>query len=157
MRTVSMKFTANEVCAILEGIKTQMRYIINPQPRIVLSCYGDGSIETNQIFRHGDQRLHCKVKPGDKILVREKVDYTKDKNTDLKKSNKGCNSKIQLEVVSVWAERLLDISSHDANCEGCTEVGTHPRADFLAAWEQKHGYSSAASNPWVWVIEFRVS
>lgn len=56
MRTVSMEFTANEICATLEGIKTQMRYVINPQPRIVLSCYGDGSIETNQIFRHGASR-----------------------------------------------------------------------------------------------------
>lgn len=97
MRTVSMKFTANEVCAILEGIKTQMRYIINPQPRIVLACYGDGSIETNQIFRNGDQRLHCKVKPGDKILVREKVDYTKDKNTDLKSQIKAATLKFSLK------------------------------------------------------------
>ena len=112
-----------------------------------------------QIKFFGTETSGCtaKLNPEIKFQYVKKVEYTKDKNTDLKKSNKGCNSKIQLEVVSVWAERLLDISSHDANCEGCAEVGTHPRADFFAAWEQKHGYSSATSNPWVWVIEFRVS
>ena len=97
MRTVSMKFTANEVCAILEGIKTQMRYIINPQPRIVLSCYGDGSIETNQIFRHGDQRLHCKVKPGDKILVREKLSIQKIRTPTLKSQIKAATLKFSLK------------------------------------------------------------
>lgn len=58
MKTVSMEFTANEICAILEGIKTQMRYIINPQPRIVLSCYGDGSME--HLLRHPEQATKYK-------------------------------------------------------------------------------------------------
>jgi hypothetical protein len=64
-------------------------------------------------------------------------------------------ARIWLEVTDVRTERLLDISSHDANCEGFTEAGTHPRAEFLAAWDQLYGYGAAEADPWVWVIEFK--
>ena len=64
-------------------------------------------------------------------------------------------ARIWLEVTDVRTERLLDISSHDANCEGFTEAGTHPRADFLAAWDQLYGNGAAEADPWVWVIEFK--
>lgn len=64
-------------------------------------------------------------------------------------------ARIWLGVTDVRPERLLDISSHDANCEGFTEAGTHPRADFLAAWDQLYGYGAAEADPWVWVIEFK--
>lgn len=40
--------------------------------------------------------------------------------------------------------------------EGFTEAGTHPRAEFLAAWDQLYGSGAAEADPWVWVIEFRV-
>lgn len=64
-------------------------------------------------------------------------------------------ARIWLGVTDVRPERLLDISSHDANCEGFTEAGTHPRADFLAAWDQLYGYGAAEADPLVWVIEFK--
>lgn len=64
-------------------------------------------------------------------------------------------ARIWLGVTDVRPERLLDILSHDANCEGFTEAGTHPRADFLAAWDQLYGYGAAEADPWVWVIEFK--
>lgn len=64
-------------------------------------------------------------------------------------------ARIWLGVTDVRPERLLDISSHDANCEGFTEAGTHPRADFLAAWDQLYGNGAAEADPWVWVIEFK--
>lgn len=64
-------------------------------------------------------------------------------------------ARIWLEVTDVRTERLLSISSHDANCEGFTEAGTHPRADFLAAWDQLYGNGAAEADPWVWVIEFK--
>lgn len=64
-------------------------------------------------------------------------------------------ARIWLGVTDVRPERLLDISSHDANCEGFTEAGTHPRAEFLAAWDQLYGYGAAEADPWVWVIEFK--
>jgi hypothetical protein len=64
-------------------------------------------------------------------------------------------ARIWLEVTDMRIEQLLDISSHDANCEGFTEAGTHPRADFLAAWDQLYGNGAAEADPWVWVIEFK--
>lgn len=174
MKEIGMLFSGPMVRAILDGRKTQTRRIINPQPRVVLAQYGDGSIETNQIFRHGDQRLRCQVRPGDRIYVRETWGILNDKyqrycyfvdSQGRSRQQLGGNrsihmpkaaARIWLEVTDTRTERLLDISSHDANCEGFTEAGTHPRAAFLAAWEQHYGYGSTSSNPWVWVIEFRV-
>lgn len=185
-----MLFSSPMVRAILDGRKTQTRRIINPQPRVVLAQYDDGSIETNQIFRHGDQRLRCQVHPGDHIYVRETWGILNDKyqrycylvdsqypQGRLRQQLVGNRwrpsihmpkavARIWLGVTDVRTERLLDISSHDADCEGFTESGmrlraaflteTHPRATFFAAWEQHYGYGSTSSNPWVWVIEFRV-
>jgi hypothetical protein len=180
MKEVGMLFSSPMVRAILDGRKTQTRRIINPKPRVVLAQYDDGSIETNQIFRHGDQRLRCQVRPGDHIYVRETwgimddkhhhycylVDsqYPQGRSRQQLVGNRWRPSihmpkaaaRIWLGVTDVRTERLLDISSHNANCEGFTEAGTHPRATFFAAWEQHYGYGSTSSNPWVWVIEFRV-
>lgn len=179
MKEIGMLFSGPMVRAILDGRKTQTRRIINPQPRVVLAQYDDGSIETNQIFRRGNQRLRCQVHPGDRIYVRETwgilddkyrrcyfVDsqYPQGRSRQQLVGNRWRPSihmpkaaaRIWLEVTDVRPERLLDISSHDANCEGFAEAGTHPRAAFLATWEQNYGYGSTASNPWVWVIEFMV-
>ena len=186
MKEIGMLFSGPMVRAILDGRKTQTRRIINPQPRVVLAQYDDGSIETNQIFRHGDQRLRCQVHPGDHIYVRETWGILDDKHhycyfVDSQERSRQqlvenrwrpsihmpkAAARIWLEVTDVRPERLLDISSHDADCEGFTEAGTHPRATFFAethpratffaAWEQHYGYGSTSSNPWVWVIEFRV-
>lgn len=208
MKEIGMLFSGPMVRAILDGRKTRTCRIINPQPRVVLAQYYDGSIETNQIFRHGDQRLHCRVQPGDRIYVRETFAYAESPeypaNRDYKPvdtnfiypvetdgkvyviyradgdtswgSFDGDNlnkdgteksywrpsihmpkaaARIWLEVTDVRPERLLDISSHDANCEGFTEAGTHPRAEFLAAWDQLYGSGAAEADPWVWVIEFK--
>ena len=177
MKEIGMLFSGPMVRAILDGRKTQTRRIINPQPRVVLAQYGDGSIETNQIFRRGNQRLRCQVHPGDRIYVRETWGILEDKHhhycyfVDPQGRSRQqlvgnrwrpsihmpkAAARIWLEVTDVRPERLLDISSHDANCEGFTEAGTHPRAEFLAAWDQLYGSGAAEADPWGWVIEFRV-
>lgn len=66
-------------------------------------------------------------------------------------------SRILLEVGSVRIERLQEISDEDASAEG---VFHHPydganREIFGALWDQINGPGSWASNPWVWVVEFR--
>jgi len=76
-------------------------------------------------------------------------------------------SRLTLDVLSVDVQRLQDISEADARAEGCTHTGIGPlvsadeietaRDQFARLWDSIHaarGYSWA-SNPWVWVIEFR--
>ena len=61
-----------EVRAIWDGKKTQLRRVILPQPKVIHAMYTDGSLETNCIFRTGDQRIHCPFGvPGDRLWVRE--------------------------------------------------------------------------------------
>lgn len=69
------------------------------------------------------------------------------------------HSRILLEVTSVRTERVQDISHEDV----CREGGPFGNSatsdeDFSIFWDSinaKRGFSWA-SNPWVWVIEFKV-
>ncbi len=78
--------------------------------------------------------------------------------------------RLMLEISSVRAERLNTISEADARAEGCdpwedltgvqdVTVGErlhgYKRA-YQHLWEQLNGPGSWQTNPWVWVIEFRV-
>lgn len=78
-------------------------------------------------------------------------------------------SRILLEIVSVRAERLQDISDADAIAEGIglneSAAGvpmTSPPGETLPVatfrrdvWEPIYGDDGWNTNPWVWVVEFR--
>jgi len=80
--------------------------------------------------------------------------------------------RLVLEVTGVRVERLNDISEEDAHAEGCPftwdgnqyeppppEVDSwqgYGRASFSLLWSQINGPDSWQTNPWVWVVEFRV-
>ena len=77
-------------------------------------------------------------------------------------------SRITLEITAVRVERLQDITEADALAEGVKldECGHAIREDddiawggarsaFAELWASLHGADSWASNPWVWVVEFR--
>lgn len=71
-------------------------------------------------------------------------------------------SRILLEIVSVRVERLQEISEADSMAEGAEPVLVPPdggscphRQGFLELWQSINGPDSWASNPWVWVVEFK--
>ncbi len=79
-------------------------------------------------------------------------------------------SRITLEIVSVWVERLQDITEADAIAEGIERDAENPgrfvdyrhdesampaRASYWSLWDKINGDGSAALNPWVWVVEFK--
>jgi hypothetical protein len=70
-------------------------------------------------------------------------------------------SRITLEVTAVRVERVQDISPEDALAEGDVEALTNPRHKetsidwYHNLWDSINGAGSWASNPWVWVVEFR--
>ena len=70
-------------------------------------------------------------------------------------------ARIILEVTDIRVERLSDISEQDAKAEGFDYPAVegmgwkfNARHNFLVEWDQIYGNRS--SNPWVWVIEFKV-
>jgi hypothetical protein len=83
-------------------------------------------------------------------------------------------SRITLEITSVKVERVQDISQQDVLAEGIIEATKDeklikyglrewpwmdwrlsPKDAFFKLWESIHGPDSWATNPWLWVVEFR--
>ncbi|KAA9333376.1 hypothetical protein F0P96_10430 [Hymenobacter busanensis] len=83
-------------------------------------------------------------------------------------------SRLLLEIVSVRVERLMDISEEDAKAEGVNLVHVNKKGgqewenylddwafeyfakdSYATLWEKINGLGSWATNPWVWVVEFK--
>lgn len=75
-------------------------------------------------------------------------------------------SRITLEITGIRVERVQDISEEDARAEGVgvhggwnadeTECAVNARGPFSRLWDSINAKLHPwASNPWVWVIEFR--
>lgn len=82
-------------------------------------------------------------------------------------------SRITLEIVSIRTEQLHDITDTDAEREGvkvgdegmeCWDyldndwgrAGFTPTESFETLWQSINGEESWESNPWVWVVEFKI-
>ena len=67
-------------------------------------------------------------------------------------------SRITLRIEAIRAEPLRSIGEADAKAEGATDTARVGYVNgFEAIWRSIHGPRSLASNPWVWVIEFRIA
>jgi len=66
-------------------------------------------------------------------------------------------SRITLELVNVRVERVQSISRADVLAEGFERIEneTWPWRQYMKLWDSIHGQGSWASNPWVWVLEFK--
>ena len=74
-------------------------------------------------------------------------------------------ARLWLEVLQVRVERLQDISESDAQAEGVPQCPAHWKTDtpYRKEYEREWDHINARrgypweSNPWVWVIEFKVA
>ena len=67
-------------------------------------------------------------------------------------------SRILDEIIEIRVERVQDITEEDAIAEGYdidNELDEDPVPWFCWLWKKINGPESWASNPWVWVIEFK--
>lgn len=71
--------------------------------------------------------------------------------------------RLVLEITGVRVERLNEISDDDIASEGIQEWidggvdhDGYPRDAFRSLWESINGAGAWETNPWVWVVEFRV-
>ena len=72
--------------------------------------------------------------------------------------------RLELDITDEEVERLQEITDDDAKAEGCKILcdcgdctDSTPRGHFQDIWRGIHGYDSWDSNPFVWVIEFKMS
>ena len=172
--------------SILSGSKTMTRRLIKPQPVLTTDIpYGD------EYFGINAEGYYFPIKPrynvGETVYLKEV--YYKEKDTgEVMYSNpvesKRCWNKISpmfmpekyarnwIEIVSVKAERLQDISDEDIRKEGIQRLGdfadynyyvdgikwhfNNPREAFAALWDSNHKKNKWETNPWIWKYELKL-
>lgn len=179
MKEIPIIFSAPMVRAILAGKKHQTRRLVKPDGVLVdgggqpFTQRWDGSEQVN--WRR-DVRCPYGV-AGDKLWVREtwrhqasphtvsscryRVDETPENDHYQWRPSifmPRWASRITLEVTSVRAERLQEISEADAAAEGIAHVPPDSRLVPLYAqlWDSLNAKRAPwASNPWVFVVSFQ--
>jgi len=176
-------FSGEMVRAILEGRKAQTRRSVKCpawfEGHLIYYKEGIGTA-CNISSRDGAQQISCPYgQVGDRLWVKEthlpkasgtiyRADFDSVEAAGIGAMYGGwkpsifCKriySRITLEIASVRAERLQDISHRDALAEGVTydvsKPDGSPLARYKTLWESINGKGSWAKNPWVWVIEFK--
>jgi hypothetical protein len=184
MKVTPIKFNTEMMDAIIAGRKSQARLLVNPKIVSFIEFMG-GSDEENSSFdfvglRHGEWEsddgtvwgpewlVYCTEYPeegvvpvgslygaiGDQLLATDG-----ERNTTI-------------EIAGFRVERLQDISEQDAIAEGVLadedpywipsfndpDSGGRPsfKKSFEYLWSSIYSDVGWHSNPWVWVIEFKV-
>lgn len=174
-------FSGQMVRAILGGRKTQTRRVIKNIPHDAAHIWHDGGewIVENAPGQCWNKKTACPYgQPGDRLWVRETWQLDESETGYVYRADiegfldqafgpptwrpsifmPRAASRILLEIVSVRAERLQDISEEDAKSEGVRPFMGSPlpyKAAFCTLWQHINGPESWAANPWVWVVEFK--
>lgn len=154
MKERGVKFSDEMLAAVMGGRKTQMRPLIEPQPKVTekrlreLDAWQEGYTLSEQVceaWRHDLINNDCPYgQAGDIIPF----------------ADKDGNIKGEIEIVDVWLQQAQDITLGDICKEvGCGLYDFEP-ANFgfevwEAVWKLIHSEESWQANPWVWVIEFK--
>lgn len=185
------------VRAILEGRKTQTRRAIRGAPAGLvyagLDLSSRATMGTPTWFDAAGKTYQCPYgQAGDRLWVREtwrpnpaipsdglwyRADWhpqgeiVHDKGWKPSIYMPRWASRILLEVVSVWVERLHQITDADCKAEGveCWQEGNDKptyrageviqftaKAAYCELWRKINGPASWDENPFVWVVEFKV-
>lgn len=193
----SIILSGDNVQLAYDGLKTATRRLMNPQPEF-LQCYKykgrtvyDSSLRSwcwkgEAHGRHPDEwgpslAARCPYgQPGDLLYVRETMwrngGFVATDPQSFPNEGKVPSihmpkwaSRLWLEITSVKAERLQDISADDARAEGIWIKSVGPASDlaaqnqFALLWNQIHKKAAKAAgvdyawdlNPWVWAIGFK--
>lgn len=160
-------FSTEMVKAILDGRKTQTRRVINKQPLDILpmiDCANDGWVTLDSKNPNHGSIIKCRYgQPGDHLWVRETFGVIQYDQTVIYKAD--CDdealdiardylkwrpsihmprwaSRLNLEVKSVRAERVQDISEADAFDEG---IDTESETYAIAENNQNAGVSGCGN------------
>ena len=175
-------FSSDSICAIEDGLKTQTRRIVTPQPAsnwsIPPALLDQGFLNEYGCHRDSDS-IKCPWEQEDVLWVREKWHhdgrggflYAAD-NPDFAEPYENqswrnpmfmpkaaCRLWLQIQAVDI--QRVRDISEEDSIAEGFLSEGEFSlsaQCKFMHAWDKlndKRGFDWK-SNPWVWVIRFQV-
>lgn len=134
--------------------------------------YRFGHWEKNGVTKTGKQKWRFLAVPGSDIFFngdklpesahKSKVKGKEDLNLLYKRLARfmpKSAARIWLEVTDVRVERLHEITWDDAVAEGCPgyrPTQDEPTDQFRRLWQSINGEESWDSNPWVWVVSFKV-
>lgn len=162
MKERPILFNGEMVRAILEGVKTETRRPVKPQPQGEAhppSPFGEAgdrlwvretfALERGQVLYRADEPP---VQPPDPFDD-EPSPRVKGPRWRPSIHMPRAYARLVLEVVDVRMERLHEMTETSARAEGDPDLRTFKDGWNAIYGEQGLGWSA---NPWVWVVEFRV-
>lgn len=159
-----MVVTAKEAGAIVAGRKTQARILIRPQPPTGHLFAGWCRVREPWRAHSTFDHLSAREVPETHVWYMADPGYKAQSRTRHASHMPRWASRIDLEIISLRAQHLQDITDDDALAEGisfeeyCNAGGCKdaPRSVFQQKWDaSKPAAYSWNKNPWVWVVEFR--
>ncbi|HDS1208895.1 TPA: hypothetical protein QDZ84_003947 [Shewanella algae] len=174
MKVTPINFNTEMMDAIIAGRKSQARLLVKPKIVSLIEFMG-GSDEENASFdfvglRHGEWESDDGTRWGPEWLV-YCTEYPEEGVVPVGELYGAIGDRLQatdgertatIEITGFRVERLQDISEQDAWAEGCEGYdddvtgGKNGYSEFSELWASIYGNESWQSNPWVWVIEFKV-